>query len=230
MQCSDLNHPYECRYRRRTVQRELADVDLCDGKLRELGLRYQHEKKDQRDNRENQHEDADEKSFVSSRAVDRVMVRRPLVWVKFSGSNNFVGLLRWSADVSPHDVQDGGTDERVLDGAGKQERRRVLHQSAKNVRASTLENVVRPFQATRDSRVSFLERRNDHFASSMSYTERALNEQTNIPSKQVGTLTKPMRDLKCAIFRVVERQNLVLRLLNQHAEPHRQIGSDHLRK
>jgi hypothetical protein len=37
-----------------------------------------------------------------------------------------------------------------------------------------------------------------------------------------------MGDLECAILRIVERQNLVFCLLNQHAEPHRQIGSDHL--
>ena len=40
--------------------------------------------------------------------------------------------------VLPHDVQRGGADERVLDGAGEQERRRRVHQLAHDVRAHAL--------------------------------------------------------------------------------------------
>lgn len=37
-----------------------------------------------------------------------------------------------------------------------------------------------------------------------------------------------MRYFKCFIFWIVKRQNLVLCLLNQHAEPYRQIRTNHM--
>lgn len=42
------------------------------------------------------------------------------------------------------------------------------------------------------------------------------------------SLTQSMRYPQRAILRIVERQNLVFGFLNQHREPHRQIGPDHV--
>uniref|UniRef100_A0A182V7M3 Uncharacterized protein n=1 Tax=Anopheles merus TaxID=30066 RepID=A0A182V7M3_ANOME len=89
-------------------------------------------------------EDADEQALVSAGTVDRVVVRGA-----FERVQAFLALrllvLR-PADAAPHHVQDGGADQRVLDGAGKQKRGRVLHQRADDVRPPALEDVVRAFE------------------------------------------------------------------------------------
>uniref|UniRef100_A0A8W7NZP6 Uncharacterized protein n=1 Tax=Anopheles coluzzii TaxID=1518534 RepID=A0A8W7NZP6_ANOCL len=139
-----LKHADQRGGRRRAVQRQLADVHLRDGEADELGARNQHEEQDERDDGQHQDEDADEQALVSAGTVDRVVVGGA-----FERVQAFLALrllvLR-PADAAPHHVQDGGTDQRVLDGAGKQKRGRVLHQRADDVRPPALEDIVRALE------------------------------------------------------------------------------------
>lgn len=51
---------------------------------------------------------------------------------------------RRAADVLPHDIEDSGADQGVLDGAGEQERAGILHQGTHDVGAPALIDVMGP--------------------------------------------------------------------------------------
>ena len=152
-----LKHPDQSSDGRGGVQGELADIDLHDGEVDELVPGDEHEEEDERDDGEYQHQDAHEQALVCTCAVHGVVVRVPLVG--WRGRQSLapgprpcrpLGARRegrQAADVLPHHVQDGGADQRVLDGAGEQEGTRVLHQGPHDVGTPALVDVVWAFEA-----------------------------------------------------------------------------------
>ena len=153
-----LDHAEQSREGGHGVERELADVHLDDSQVHELLPRGEHEEEDEREDGEHQDEDADEQPLVGARTVDGVVVRRALVVGPGPGQPSPLqlgveGLARGRGrghlgDVLPHDVQYGGADERVLDGAREEEGAGVLHQGADDVGSAALVDVVRPLQAS----------------------------------------------------------------------------------
>ena len=135
------------------VKRQFADVDLHDRQVLELRPRDEHKKQNKGDDGKHQHQDPNEQTLMRACAVHRIMVRVPFVsrlW-RHPGSTDArtSGALsgRRPTDVLPHDVEDGGADQRILDGAGEQEGAGVLHQGAHDVGASALVDMVWALQA-----------------------------------------------------------------------------------
>ena len=135
------------------IKRQFAYVDFHDRQVLELGPRDEHKKQNKRDDGEHQHQYPHEQTLVCARAVHRIVMRVAFVsrlW-RYSGSTDprTSGALRGRrpTDVLPHDVEDGGADQRILDGAGEEEGAGVLHQGAHDVGASALVDMVWTLQA-----------------------------------------------------------------------------------
>ena len=141
------------------VKRQFADVDFHYGQVPELRSRDEHKEENERDNREHQHQDPYEQTLMRACAVHRVVVRvtfvRRLWWQTRTTDARTSGSLRCrrATDVLPHDVEDSGADQRVLDGAGEQEGAGVLHQGAHDVGASALVDMVWSLEAARHAMV-----------------------------------------------------------------------------
>jgi len=135
------------------VKRQFADVDFHDRQVLELRPRDEHKEQNKRDNGKHQHQDPHEQTLMCACAVHRIVMRMPFVrrLRRHTGATDArtSGALcgRRPTDVLPHDVEDGGADERILDGAGEQEGAGVLHQGAHNVCASALVDMVWTLQA-----------------------------------------------------------------------------------
>lgn len=161
-QLAYLEHAEQGRYGGHGVQGQLAYVHLDDGQVHELLPRGEHEEENEREDGEHQDEDADKQALVGSRAVNRVVVWRSLVVGPGQSRPRALQLGverlprgqggRHLGDVLPHDVEDGGADERVLDGAREEEGAGVLHQRPDDVGPPALVDVVRALEAPGHSR------------------------------------------------------------------------------
>lgn len=137
------------------VKGQFADVDFHDGQVPEFRPRDEHKEQNEGDNSEHQHQDPYEQTLMRACAVHRVVVRVTFVrrlrrQTRTTDARTSCSLrCRRATDVLPHDVEDGGADQRVFDGAGEQEGAGVLHQGAHDVGASALVDMVWSLEATR---------------------------------------------------------------------------------
>lgn len=76
---------------------------------------------------------------MGTRTIHREMMGTlPLCSVRFDRRSPLALDVRNTFDIFPHFINDDRTNQRVLDGAGEQKRRRILYQIAHNRRFTAI--------------------------------------------------------------------------------------------
>lgn len=89
---------------------------------------------------------------MSPGTVDRIVMWRPFTGRDSFGNSNGRFWL-WSTNATPHHIQNCSANQWIFNGAGEEERWRILNQCADNVRTTTFKDVMRPFQTAWHTKV-----------------------------------------------------------------------------